>query len=52
MASPVCAPNVVANDATRPDRFADDDGRDLVEVDAAVGLGHVGAEQAELAAAL
>ena len=34
-----------------PDRFADDDRRDLVQLHAAVLLGHVGAEQAELTAA-
>ena len=34
-----------------PDRFADDDRRDLVQFHAAVLLGHVSAEQAELTAA-
>ena len=52
IASPVCAPNVVANDAASADRLADDDRRHLVEIEAAVRFGHVGRQQAQLAAAL
>ena len=47
-----CAPNVAPNDAARDMLLADDERRDLVELDAAVRLGDVDAEQPELAAAL
>ena len=43
-------PNVVANDADARDALDDDERRRLVEIEAAVLLGHVDAEQPELAA--
>ena len=39
------------NDADARDAFGDDDGRGLVEIDAAELLGDVGADQPEIAAA-
>ena len=47
-----CAPNVAPNDACCGNLLGDDQRRDLVEVDAAVRLGNVGAEQAQAAALL
>ena len=53
IASPACAPNVVANDADARHPLADDDrATTLSSSSAAVLLGHVDAEQAELAAPL
>ena len=50
IARPVCAPNVVANDAQPADRFADDERRRPCRARRRRLLGHVGAEQPELAA--
>jgi hypothetical protein len=46
------APNVAPNEADDRHLLADDERADLVETDAAVGLRHVDAEQAQVAAAL